>query len=79
MYHAIRKWFRSATKYICLIIIIKSEVSTITHCLGLGHETMVSCPLYVFIYSYSYRFSVQMINQNWLWKKWFRVGNGVEI
>ena len=25
-----------------LIIIIKSEVWTITHCLGLGHETMVS-------------------------------------
>ena len=27
---------------LCLIIIIKSEVLTITHCLGLGHETMVS-------------------------------------
>ena len=27
--------------YLCLIIIIKSEVWTITHCLGLGHETMV--------------------------------------
>ena len=26
---------------ICLIVIIKSEVWTITHCLGLGHETMV--------------------------------------
>ena len=26
----------------CLIIIIKSEVWTITNCLGLGHETMVS-------------------------------------
>ena len=26
---------------LCLIIIIKSEVWTITHCLGLGHETMV--------------------------------------
>ena len=25
----------------CLIIIIKSEVWTITHCLGLGHETMM--------------------------------------
>ena len=25
----------------CLIIIIKSEVWTITHCLGLGHEAMV--------------------------------------
>ena len=27
---------------LCLIIIIKSEVWTIAHCLGLGHETMVS-------------------------------------
>ena len=27
---------------ICLIIIIKSEVWTFTHCLGLGHETIVS-------------------------------------
>ena len=27
---------------LCLIIIIKSEAWTITHCLGLGHETMVS-------------------------------------
>ena len=26
---------------LCLIIIIKSEVWTITHCLGLGHKTMV--------------------------------------
>ena len=26
---------------LCLIIIIKSEVRTITHCLGLAHETMV--------------------------------------
>ena len=26
---------------LCLTIIIKSEVWTITHCLGLGHETMV--------------------------------------
>ena len=27
---------------LCLIIIIKSEVWTITHCLALGHETIVS-------------------------------------
>ena len=26
---------------LCLIIIIKSEIWTITHCLGLGHETIV--------------------------------------
>ena len=33
----------------CLIIIIKSEVWTITHCLGLGHETMV-CAVCLFIF-----------------------------
>ena len=33
-------WDKIYTK--CLIIIIKSEVWTITHCLGLGHEKMVS-------------------------------------
>ena len=31
----------SETMLLYLIIIIKSEVWTITHCLGLGHETMV--------------------------------------
>ena len=34
----------------CLIIIIKSEVWTITHCLGLGHETMV-CAVCLSIFS----------------------------
>ena len=35
---------------LCLIIIIKSEVWTITHCLGLGHETMVSAVcLFIFL------------------------------
>ena len=34
---------------LCLIIIIKSEVWAITHCLGLGHETMV-CAVYLFIF-----------------------------
>ena len=33
---------------LCLIIIIKPKVWSITHCLGLGHETMV----YAFLYSY---------------------------
>ena len=33
----------------CLIIIIKSEVWTIIHCLGLGHETMV-CAVCLFIW-----------------------------
>ena len=32
----------------CLIIIIKSEVWTIAHCLGLGHETMV-CAVCLYI------------------------------
>ena len=36
---------------LCLIIIIKSEVWTITRCLGLGHETMVSAVcLSIFLY-----------------------------
>ena len=36
---------------LCLIIIIKSEVWTIAHCLGLGHETMVSVVcLSIFLY-----------------------------
>ena len=34
---------------LCLIIIIKSEVWTIIHCLGLGHETMV-CAVCLFIF-----------------------------
>ena len=38
---------------LCLIIIIKSEVWTITHCLGLGHETMVSAVcLSIFLYNW---------------------------
>ena len=36
---------------LCLIIIIKSEVWTITHCLGLGHETMV-CAVCLSIFLY---------------------------
>ena len=37
---------------LCLIIIIKSEVWTITHCLGLGHETMV-CAVCLSIFLWS--------------------------
>ena len=37
------------TYMLCLIIIIKSEVWIITHCLGLGHETMV-CAVCLFIF-----------------------------
>ena len=32
---------------LCLIIIIKSEVWTIIHCLGLGHETMVCLSIFL--------------------------------
>ena len=37
---------------LCLIIIIKSEVWTITHCLGLGHETMVSAVCLSILFSW---------------------------
>ena len=42
------RWLRECT--LCLIIIIKSEVWTIIHCLGLGHETMV----YVYVSLHSH-------------------------
>ena len=42
---------------LCLIIIIKSEVWTITHCLGLGHETMVCAVcLSIFLSQYPHTF-----------------------
>ena len=42
---------------LCLIIIIKSEVWTITHCLGLGHETMVCAVcLSIFLLTVAYSF-----------------------
>ena len=39
---------------LCHIIIIKSEVWTITHCLGLGHETMV-CAVCLSIFLFVYK------------------------
>ena len=42
---------------LCLIIIIKSEVWTITHCLGLGMKQWYA--LYVFLYSYSFGQAVE--------------------
>ena len=45
-------WLREYT--LCLIIIIKSEVWTIIHCLGLGHETMlcaVSLSIFLWIFN----------------------------
>ena len=44
-------WLRGYV--LCLIIIIKSEVWTITHCLGLGHEIIV-CALYVSLYFFEW-------------------------
>ena len=37
---------------LCLIIIIKSEVWTITHCLGLGQETMVCLSIFFLMLLY---------------------------
>ena len=49
---------------LCLIIIIKSEVWTIIHCLGLGHETMlyvvcISIFLDMLIFLYAWIFVIQ--------------------
>ena len=59
-----------------LIIIIKSEVWTIIHCLGLGHETMVCA---VFLYSYQdlmhyqqYLRSVESLNVVFNWCKFLK-------
>ena len=43
-----------------LIIIIKTEVWTISHCLGSGHETMYA--LYVSLYSYSNNVMYKQMN-----------------
>ena len=43
---------------LCLIIIIKSEVWTITHCLGLGHEIMVCAVcLSIFLWNLTWVFA----------------------
>ena len=50
---------------LCLIIIIKSEVWTITHCLGLAHETMVSAVcLSIFLW---YRKQLSKLFHTWLY------------
>ena len=41
---------------LCLIVIIKSELWTITHCLGLGHETMVCAVCLSIFLSYTVGF-----------------------
>ena len=47
-------WLRDYTP--CLIIIIKSEVWTIIHCLGFGHETMVGAVSTVYPKKYAHGF-----------------------
>ena len=47
---------------LCLIIIFKSEVWTITHCLGLGHETMVCALLLSIFLRNTVWFPYNMIN-----------------
>ena len=47
---------------LCLIIIIKSEVWTITHCLGLGHETIV-CAVCLSIFLWKH------LSRNWSFVK----------
>ena len=50
---------------LCLIIIIKSEVWTITHCIGLGHETMVSAAcLFMFLLIISVYFCINLYTNN---------------
>ena len=49
---------------LCLIIIIKSEVWTITHCLGLGHETMV-CAVCLSIFLQSCRRTRMELTARW--------------
>ena len=55
------------TYILCLIIIIKSEVWTITHCLGLGHETMVSAVCLSIFLSIMRKLTLDKINNltNW--------------
>ena len=55
---------------LCLIIIIESDVWTITHCLGLCHETMVSA-VCLSIFFYNVKFKAWMDNYiplfTWIW------------
>ena len=64
---------------LCLIIIIKSEVWTITRCLGLGHKKMVSTvclSIYIYLIS-SYR--INIIHLTILFKspmeQWVKLGH----
>ena len=51
---------------LCLIIIIKSEVWTITHCFRLGHETMVSAVcLSIFLGTYATLYVCQVLTHSY--------------
>ena len=55
------------TYILCLIIIIKSEVWIITHCLGLGHETMVSTVcLSIFFWQFKWKMKRYKLIQSFL-------------
>ena len=58
---------------LCLIIIIKSEVWTITHCLGLGHETML-CAVCLSIFLSDYLVHGRNISK-WLQISWHHIRN----
>ena len=55
---------------LCLIIIIKSEVWTITHCLGLGHETMVSTVCLSIFLCYANLYSYSIENVSYVAPRW---------
>ena len=69
---------------LCLIIIIKSQVLTITQCLGLGHETMVCAvclSIFLFLSFYIHDIQCDVIiqpypnfsvafNHLWSWSLW---------
>ena len=52
---------------ICLIIIIKSEVWTITHCLGLGHETMMSAVCFFIFLFLLYHLMEFLVENKYSW------------
>ena len=62
---------------LCLSIITKSEVWTITHCLGLGHETMVSALcLSIFFWK---RCSIQLLLMWFFWRYMFRFMSSIPL
>ena len=60
---------------LCLIIIVKSEVWTITHCLGLGHETMVCAVcLSIFLWrNHASMMTYSSIQAASIWSRWHQL------